>query len=355
MEVSLQGQAEMVGPRREMLYRELLEQIGALPGVTRASAINHLPLAGDLWNLPVHIEGRPLPRPGEGIAPAFRVCFSGYFATMGARILQGRDFNALDTEGSTPVVIINERFAAQHWPGADPAGQRITFDNLDGDPVWRTIVGVVGNVKQRSWTDAADEEIYLPFTQSAYLTDAAGHYSMMSLVVRTEGNPTSLASAAQEAVWSLNRSAPVSNVATLNQVVGDTLSEPRFTVVLIDLFAGLALLLGTVGIYGVMAFTVTQRTQEIGIRIALGAQKRDVLGLVVGQGMRLTLAGAILGLAAAGGLSQVLTNLLFEVRPLDPLTFAAVTVLLVAVVLTACWLPARRAASVNPMEALRSE
>jgi len=355
MLVSLHGQPDMAGEKREVFYRQLLDKVSALPGVTAASAINHLPLAGDLWNLSLIIEGRPLPKPGQGINPVFRVCRPAYFHTMGIPVVRGRDFTALDMSDSPLVAIVNERLASRHWAGADPVGQRIALGDQRGNPEWRTIVGVVKNAKQGSWTDQADDEVYLPFSQSSYLSEPALHYSAMTLVVRTTANPSAVATAVPKAVWSLNRIAPVSSLTTLEQVVANTLSQPRFNLILIGLFAGLALLLGAVGIYGVMAYTVTQRTHEIGIRMVLGAQKREVLALVVGQGMRLAVVGILIGVGVACALNRVLTRLLFEIKPMDSVTFATVPLVLAVVALLACWLPARRATKVHPMEALRAE
>ncbi len=355
LDVTLQGQPEMVGKNRERFYREVLQTIGALPGVVSASAINHLPLAGDIWGQNLGIEGRPIPKPGERIGVAYRVCRPGYFSTMGIGLLRGRDFTEHDKSDSLAVIIINDQLARARWPGEDPIGRRVTLDDPANNPKWLTIVGIVKNVKQTSWTSEAADEIYIPFSQSPFLSNPAGHYSAMTLVIRTATNPSSLAHAAQNVVWSINRGAPVSKVTTLEQVIGNAIWQPRFNLILIGLFASLALLLGAIGIYGVMAYAVTQRTQEIGVRLALGAQTRDVLGLVVRQGMRLALGGVVVGLAGALALVQVMRTLLFEVTPFDPLTFACVPVILMAVALLACWLPARRAAKVDPMEALRCE
>ena len=355
MVVSLHGQPDMVGEKREAFYRQLIERIEALPGVMSASAINHLPLAGDTWGWSVNIEGRPVPKPGDRIGAVYRVVRPAYFRTMRISLLRGRDFTPQDHASAPGVAIINEELARKHWPNEEPVGKRVTFDDLEKNPYWRTIVGVIADVKQHSWSDDPDNEIYVPFQQSGFAKDAAGHFSAMTLVARTAINPLGLVGAVQEAVWSLNRSAPVSSVTTLEQAIANAVWQPRFNLILIGLFAGLALLLAAVGIYGVMACAVTQRTQEIGIRMALGAQKRDVLKLVVGHGMRLALIGLLAGVAGALALTQLMANLLYQVKPADPMTFAVVCALLAGIVLLACWLPARRAAKVDPMTALRSE
>jgi putative ABC transport system permease protein len=355
MIVSLAGQTNMVGERREAFYRQVIERIEALPGVESASAINHLPLAGDIWGDEITIEGRPLPAPGQGIGVTFRVCWPRYFQTMGIALARGRDFQEQDGVDAPGVVIINEQLARRQWPNEDPIGQRLTFDDPRNNPRWLSIVGIVKNAKQMSWTDDAGSEVYVPFQQSDGFYNGTGlHVSAMTLVLRA-ANPLSLATAVKETVWSLNRGAPVSGVASLEQVVANALWQPRFNLILIGLFATLALTLATVGIYGVMAYAVTQRTYEFGIRLALGARRRDVLRIVLGQGMKLTLTGVALGSMGAFFVTRMMATLLFGVQPTDPATYVCVATGLSIVALLACYLPARRAAKVDPMEALRYE
>ena len=354
MVVSLRGEPAVVGEKRDAYYRDLIDRLGALPGVTSASAINHLPIAGDTWGLGVSIEGRPPAPPGEGIVATYRVCKSAYFDTMGIGLLSGRDFTEQDRVDTPGVAIINDQFARAQWAGEDPVGKRITLDDLRNNPKWLTIVGVIKDVKQRNLTDEVSSEIYIPFSQSPYLSSTAGHHSMMTLVMRTD-NPMGVAAAAQESVWNLNRNVPVSSVATLEEVIANAVWQPRFNMILIALFAGLALLLGAVGIYGVMAYSVAQRTHEIGIRIALGAGRRDVFALVVGQGMKVASLGLLIGVGGALALTQFLSTLLYQVEPTDPLTFVSVCGLLAAVSFLACWLPALSATRVDPLIALRQE
>jgi putative ABC transport system permease protein len=273
---------------------------------------------------------------------------------MGILLERGRDFTEQDRSDAPGVVVINEHLAREGWPGDNPVGRRISFGDTDVNAKWLTIVGVIRNVKQR-WSEDVGDEIYLPFQQSPWLSNPASHYSAMTLVIHTSTNPLVLSEAARDAVRSVNSNVPVSSLTTLEQVVSDAVWQPRFNLVLISLFAVLALTLAAVGIYGVMAYTVTQRTHEIGIRMALGARSGDVLKLVLRLGMRLAVLGTTLGVAGALGLTRLMTSLLYHVKPGDPVTFICVSALLTLVTLTACWLPARRASKVDPMVALRNE
>jgi predicted permease len=359
MTTSVAGASQYVGPGREAFYRQLMERLTALPGVESASAINHLPLAGDRWGRALAIEGRPLPPPGQGIEVTFRVSRPDYFQTMGIALRDGRDFNDRDTANAPGVVILNETLALRHWPDEDPIGKRLTLDNPRDNsqaPQWLTVVGVVKDVKQESWMDAPSNEIYLPFQQSAgFFASTARQFTSMTIVVRTTVEPRSLAAAAQETVRTLDRNLPVSNVVTMEQVIADTLWQQRFNLQLIGLFAGLALVMAAVGLYGVMSYSVAQRTQEVGLRMALGAQQRDVMKLMVGQGMKLALIGVASGLLISIGLTRLMTKLLFGVSATDLTTFAVIATGLTLVAMVACWIPARRATKVDPMIALRYE
>jgi putative ABC transport system permease protein len=359
MTTSLAGASQYVGPAREVFYQQLTDRLIALPGVESASAINHLPLAGDRWTRALTIEGRPLPPPGQGIEATFRVSRPGYFHTMGIPLRAGRDFTERDTPDSPGVIILNETLARQHWPTEDPIGKRVTLgDPRDSSqpPRWLTVVGVVKDAKQDSWMDAPSDEFYLPFQQSdGFFASTARQYTSMTTVIRTSVAPQSLAAAVQETVKSLDRTLPVSGVVSMEQVVTDTLWQPRFNLQLIGLFAALALVLAAVGLYGVMSYSVAQRTHEVGLRMALGAQRRDVIKLVVGQGMKLALLGVGIGLAASVAMTRLMTKLLFEVSATDFSTFTAIASLLTLVALLASYIPARRAAKVDPMIALRYE
>jgi predicted permease len=362
MTVSLAGASQYVGPSRETFYRRLTERLAALPGVESVSAINHLPLAGDWWGTTLAIEGRPLPPPGQDILGLFRVSRPGYFQTMGVPLRAGRDFTEQDAPDAPGVAIINETLARRQWPSEDPVGKRVTLDvtrDNSQPPRWLTVVGVVKDVKQHSWTEAPWNEIYLPFQQSrgrfGFLEGSVVWVTSMTMVIRTTVEPQTMARTAEETVRSLDRNLPVSGVMTLENVIADTLWQPRFNLQLIGIFAALAMALAAIGLYGVMSHSVAQRAREVGLRMALGANRRDVLKLVVGQGMKLALAGVALGLGASLALTRLMEKLLFEVSATDFSTFAVIAVLLTLVALVACWIPARRATKVDPMVALRCE
>jgi len=344
--VPLRSSQYSTGPQRSAFFQRLIERVGALPGVESASAINHLPLAGDIWTLGFTVEGRPAPPPGEGPSAAYRIIRPNYFHTMGISLLKGRDFTEHDAAGTPGVAIINEAFARNIWPHEDPIGKRIRVNDDGPDP--REIVGIVKDVKQREWTAEPMREMYLP-----YLQNPAPSY--LTLVARTTADPLSLAAAVRNEVWTIDKDVPVSQVASMEQVIAGATGGPRFNLLLLNLFASVALILAAVGIYGVMAYSVSQRTHEIGIRLALGAQTTDVIKLVVGQGMALTLIGVAIGLAAAFAVTRLMSSLLFGVSATDPLTFAVIALLLLLVALVACYLPARRATKVDPMVALRYE
>lgn len=357
MIVSLEGQPAMVGKKREAFYREMTEKIGALPGVISASATNHLPLTGDQWACPFTIEGRPLPKAGERSAVIYRVTRVGYFETMKISLSRGRDFSAEDAVDAPGVVMINEQLARKYWSEKDPVGQRVSLDdpNEGENRKWLTIVGVIRNVRQAGWIREASDEVYVPFAQTAYATNASGQYSAMILVVRTAVDPLNLASTIRKTIADINRDAPVSNVASLEQVVSATLWQPRFNLLLTAVFGGVALMLAAIGLYGVLSYAVAQRTREFGVRVALGADSLDILGLTFKEGLKLAGIGLVLGLAGAFGLTHLLAALIYEVKPTDPVTFAGASLLLFIATMLACWLPARRAAKVDPVIALRAE
>lgn len=326
--------------------RGVLDRIQYLPGVKSASLINSLPFGMMFIQGDFEIEGQPKPTLMAG-QPKID---AGYFKTMGIGLLAGRDFTATDTAAAPKVAIVSERIVRECFPGGPGAalGRRVRLE-YGGDGAWLTVVGVVADIRQMGLDRNVQPMIYVPFQQ-----DRSGFVRFVSFVART---PTP-AGVVEGICAEIRRAAPdlpIQSTVTMDEAVAASVAPPRFRMLLLALFALAATLIATCGIYGLMAYAVTQRRREIGVRMALGAQRHNVLALVVGQGMKLAAMGVMMGLLGALALARVLTNLLFEVKPLDPLTFAVVSLLLFTVAALACWLPARRAAKVDPMEALRSE
>jgi putative ABC transport system permease protein len=329
----------------EAFYRELLGRVRNLPGVESAAAVSRLPLNGANYNLEFFPEGRP-PAPNERFMSAeFRVASPDYFRTMGIALLRGRAFTDADAQDAPLVAVINEAMARQFWPNADPIGQRIII--TDRVPGAREIVGVVGDVKHYGLAIPAKPEMYVPEDQKGW--------GELFVVVRGKLPSSALASAVSGEVHALDKDLPVFAVRSMDEIVVRSVGDQRFAAYLFALFAALALILAAVGIYGVMSHAVALGTHEIGIRMALGAQPGDVLGMVLRQGLKITLTGVGIGVAAALALTRLLASQLFGVTPTDPLTFLGVSVLLTGVALLACYLPARRATCVDPLIALRYE
>ncbi|MGC2186011.1 MAG: ABC transporter permease [Terriglobales bacterium] len=337
-------------------YQEVLQKVSAVPGVQSVGGINHLPLAGDEWGFPFHVEGRPPEPPGKELVATYRAVFPGYFRTMRIPILHGRDVSDADNLRTPGVVVINDYLARRYWPGEDAIGKRITFDDPAKNPSWLTVVGVTKNSARANWVSPPEEEVFLPYLQNrAYLETPTPPFAYLTLVVRTDLDPAALAPAIRGAIHSLDRNIPLSEIQTMDHVVSEANGQSRFYLVLLGAFATVALALAGVGIYGVMSYSVSRRTHEIGIRMALGARGRDVLKLVVFQGIVQALAGVAVGLAGALALSRLMAGLLYGTRPTDPATFAAAVSVLSAVAVAASYIPARRAAKVDPMVALRYE
>jgi putative ABC transport system permease protein len=334
--------------RRAVFYTELLNRVKTLPGVQSAAVTTSLPLTATGDSQGFSVEGRPDP-PGERRpAVVTRVVSPDYFATLGIPVLRGRGFDdQQDRAGVAPSILINEAMARRYWPGEDPLGKRITMGTPESGP-WMPVVGVVRDVRQFELESEPKPQVYLSYLQ-------AGIFRPKQLVVRTSVEPRGLAASVRGAVWSVDKDQPVSDISTMEEVVSESLARQRFSVLLLGVFAGLALLLAAVGIYGVMSYTVEQRRHEIGIRMALGAQAGDVLRLAVGQGLKLVLWGVLLGLCAALALTRLMSSLLYGVSATDPATFAAISLLLVCAGLLASYIPARRATKVDPLTALRYE
>jgi putative ABC transport system permease protein len=333
--------------QRANFYKELLQRIRALPGVLSAGATSILPLGGDNSSGSFQIEGRVIPQ-GQSSPHGDRwAATTDYFSTMKIPIIRGRFFDDRDTMESQPVAIIDETMSRKYWPNEDPVGKRITFQGGPNNPVWREIVGIVGHVKHRGLEGESRVQYYIPHSQV--------QNANMNLVVRAGADPTSLTGAVRGAISGLDKDLPVFRVKTMEQFVADSMAQRRFAMSLVGIFAAVAMALACVGLYGVLSYSITQRSHEIGIRMALGARAADVLRLVVGQGMLLALVGVALGSVAAFLLTRLMANLLFGVTPGDPLTFASIAALLTLVALLACFAPARRATKVDPIDALRYE
>ncbi|MBO0725779.1 MAG: ABC transporter permease [Blastocatellia bacterium] len=329
-------------------FQQAVARISHLPGVKAAGAASILPLSGSNNDQGFVIEGRMLRDLKDVGDEEFRVVTPDYFRAMGIPLLKGRFFNDADNADIAGVTIINQAFAKRHFRGEEPLGKRLTMDDpREPNAKWLTIVGVVGDVRHGGLNVEEKPEFYVPHLQYARLS--------MILVARIAADPANLSAAIRREILALDPQLPLYNVRPMERIIDESVAPQRLSTLIFGGFAALALMLAAIGIYGVMSYAVAQRTNEIGIRIALGAQTRDVLKLVVTQGMKPALAGIAIGLAAALGLTRLMKNLLFDVSATDPLTFAAITLLIAAVGLLACWIPARRATKVDPLQALRHD
>jgi putative ABC transport system permease protein len=334
-------------PKRTQFRRELLTRLNSLPGV-QAAMVSDIPLGGNYVGHRFVIEGRPpVAVGGEPEAQTLSV-MGNYFPVMQIPLHAGRDFTPLDREGQPLVAIVNEEMARAFFPHEDPIGVRIRWAGDPGLPRWMTVIGVAGDVKHSGLNQPTDPAVYTPFSQS----DEAWT-RFMTLAIRARDASPGLVEQVKRQIWSLDGQIPVGDVHAMDELIAVSLAQQRFNMLLLGVFAALALILAAVGIYGAMAYAANQRTHEIGIRTALGAQRRDVLWLVMRDGARIALFGIASGIAGGLALTHLMASLLFEVKPTDPATFASVAILLAFVVLAACYIPARRAMRVDPMVALR--
>ena len=329
---------------RKVFYDRLLERMAALPGVEKAALTSVVPMGGGDSDTDIYIEGRPLPRTNdEATITWYRLVSQDYFELMGIALQKGRVFSASE---AAPVVVVNETAVARLWPGEDPLGRRVRFSTR-GDAPWFTIVGIVRDVRGAGPRAASRVETYVPYS---FMPEPG-----ISVVLKTSGAPMALASSLAQGVLNVDADTPVSGVSSLDTLVANSVAEPRFVATLVAIFAGLALTLAAIGIYGVTSYVVVQRTAEIGVRMALGADSRDVFGVVVGGALRLVAIGVAFGLAGALLLTRSLATLLFGIPAHDPFTFAAMTGVLIAVAAMAGAIPALRASRVDPVVALRTQ
>jgi putative ABC transport system permease protein len=332
-------------PEQQTAFADaLLERMKLLPGVQSAGITHSMPLVGD-YVLGFNIEGRPAIAPSDLPSTNYYAVTPDYFRAMGIRLIRGRTFTPQDDAKAPRVAVINETMARQHFPNEDPIGKRINITN--GPDTWRQIVGIVGDIKQYGVDKATSAQAYEPFAQVPF--------SSLNVVIRTSGSPAALLGALRPAVYAVDKDQPVGTIRPLEEIMAESIASQRFAMTLLTVFSLVALVIAAVGIYGVMAYSVVQRTGEFGIRMALGAQRRDVLRLVLAQGGKLVGLGLIIGLAGTLAASRAMGSMLFNTSAQDPLTLGTITVLLGAVALLACLLPANRATKVNPIEALRAE
>ena len=329
--------------KKRAFFDQILQRLEALPGVESVGAISGLPVSFQGGGATFQIEGRAEP---NNVTPmtTYRIVSHDYFRAMKIPLVAGRVFNAQDRVSAEPVAVISESLALASWPNENPLGKRVRWGAANGPPL--TIAGVVKDVKLHQLRQVRPQ-LYMPYAQAPF--------APYEIALRTTTDPLSLASAARYEVWAVDKDIPIANVRLMEQILAGAISRERFNALLLAVFAGLALALALIGIYGVMSYTVTQCAREIGIRMALGAQARDVMKLVVGQGFALTVTGVVIGLIGAWGLTRLMEKLLYGVTATDPLTFVCVSLLLVSIALLACYLPARRATKVDPMIALRRE
>jgi putative ABC transport system permease protein len=328
-------------------FKQVIERVRLLPGAESASAISHLPLSGTEEIDMFTIEGSTIESLSDTPLADFRFVDHNYFRAMGIPLVAGRYFTEGDNENGQRVIVINETLARRFYPGQEAVGKRIKEGDQRSDDPWSTVVGVVGDVKHSGLNSDARPTLYFPYLQK--------NWGLMTLVARTGSDPAKLAAAVRNEVWAVDKDQPVTDVKTLEEYASVSVSKDRFNMILLGIFAGVAMVLAAVGIYGVMSYTVAQRTHEIGIRMALGASVTDVLRLVVGRGLLLAVVGVFVGVGVALLLTGFLSSLLVGVSARDPLTFIAVPAALLAVALVASAVPAWRATKVDPMVALRYE
>jgi putative ABC transport system permease protein len=334
---------------RMAFFRNALDRVRAVPGIRSAALVADLPLGGGSDGMGFHIVGRPDPAPGVEFDASFNLVSADYFRTVAIPVREGREFTQQDSANTPIVVVINETAARQFWPGESPMGKQISMPLTDKTPQIITVIGVTGDVRQRSLGTASRPEMFLDYMQPSPSWPEA------VLVARTAGDPMLLAGTVKTMIASVDHDVPVTAVRTMDDVLSASIAQPQVFALLLGVFAALALALAAIGLYGVISYGVTQRTHEMGIRMALGAGRGDVLRLILRQGLTLAVAGVVIGLGCTLAVSQLLTHLVRSVQPRDPLTLIAVSSVLMGVALAASYIPANRATKVDPVTALRHE
>jgi predicted permease len=330
------------------MYQNLLGRVRRIPGVESAGVGETVPMSGEGESTVVRISDDPRPNSKELRYARYTMVSPAYLLAVGTRLLRGRDFSDLDTANSQPVALISASMAKKYWPGQEALGKQIG-PGSSRFPL-ETIVGIVADVRHTSLREEIVPEMYVPFNQKVWPS-----MLNMRVALRTSGDPTAAPASVREVLDAVDRDLPMARVETLSMLVDESMTQPRFSMLTLGAFGALALALASIGIYGVISYSVSQRTQEIGIRIALGASRRDVFGMVIGQGARLAGLGIGIGLVVALGVTRLMAGFLYGVKPTDPVTFATVAALLICVALVACYVPARRAMQVDPMVSLREE
>jgi predicted permease len=349
MRTAIPGSTYDSEERRINAFLELEARVASLPGVEAAGFARDIPLAGDFQGTQLIIHGDPAPRPDESRGVNFGIVSPGWFDAMGFRLVEGRTFRTQDGPDDPAVIVVNEALVRRYFQGRDAIGRALVWGGRDGEPLTWTIIGIVGDARLETLGTEPPPAMFFPRAQSPQ------SWRTMGLVVRASGDPLSLAGAVRSAVRQYDPAIAIYDVKSMDDIVGESVAQPRFSATMLLLFSSVALLLAAVGIYGVISYDVGRRTREIGIRMALGARPGDAQRMVVGQALRVVAPGIALGLAAALAFTRVLRSLLYEVSPSDPLTLAGTSAVLLAVAVLASWLPARRASRVDPLGALRAE
>ena len=335
-------------PKRVAFFDDVVRRVQALPGARSVAVAGNLPFTYNGDSMPIGVEGIPDPPPDQHPDVVYRAVGPGYFGTMGIPLIRGRDFNDQDSLDANLVVVVSEKTAKHYWPDSDPIGKRLKNGTTTAEGPWRTVIGVVKDVRQNDFIAEPKMQMYFTYRQLRSLMPNA-------LIVRTAVDPLSLATSVRNAIWAVDKDQTVANIDSMEHIVAGAVARQRFSMLLLAIFAGIALVLAAVGIYGVMSYSVAQQTREIGIRMALGAQRSDVLKMTVKQALRLVGLGLVIGLFAAFILTRVMATLLFGISATDPLTFISISLVLLAVAVLASYIPALRATKVDPMIALRAQ